>query len=51
MPYGKHKRGDKWIVTNTETGDVKGTHDSEEKANKQIRLLYMVKHGGTPRNK
>ena len=51
MPYGVRKQGNKWITYNTETGEKKGTHDSKEKANKQMRLLYMVKHGGTPRNK
>ena len=49
MPYGVHKRGNNWVTINTETGEVKGKHDSREKAMKQMRLLYMVEHGGTPR--
>ena len=51
MPYAIRKQGDIWITYNKETGDVKGKHDSREKAMKQMRLLYMVKHGGEPRNK
>ena len=51
MPYSVNKQGKKWTVRNTETGDVKGTHATREKAVKQMRLLYMVKHGGTPRKK
>ena len=49
MPYAVHKRGDKWVTVNTNTGDVKGTHSSREEATKQMRLLYMVKVGGEPR--
>ena len=48
MPYNIQKRNDKWLVINTETQKVKGTHDSKEKAVKQMRLLYMVEGGGTP---
>ena len=48
MPYSVRKQGNRWITYNTETGDIKGTHDSKEKAEKQRRLLYMVKAGGTP---
>ena len=51
MPYGIKKQGNMWVTYNTETGESKGKHDSKEKAQKQLRLLYMVKHGGTPRNK
>ena len=50
MPYSVRKQGDKYITYNKETGDVKGKHDSREKAMKQMRLLYMVEHGGTPRS-
>jgi len=46
MPYGVEKRGNKWVTLNTDTGDVKGTHDSKEKALRQMRLLYHVKGGG-----
>ena len=46
MPYGVRKRRNKWVTYNTDTGDIKGTHDSREKALKQMRLLYHVKHDG-----
>lgn len=49
MPFSIERRGDKWIVRNEETGDVKGTHDSEEKAKSQLRLLNAIKHGFTPK--
>jgi len=45
MPYKIEKRGNKWVTVNKDTGDVKGTHDSREKAVKQMRLLYGVEHG------
>ncbi len=48
MPYDVEKRGNKWVTINTETGDVKGTHDTKEKAIRQMRLLYHVKGGGKP---
>lgn len=41
MPWDKRKKGDEWEVYNTETGDVKGTHPSEEKANDQLAALYI----------
>lgn len=46
MPYGVRKRGDKWVTINTETNEVKGTHDTKEEAERQMRLLYHVKGGG-----
>ena len=49
MPYEIRKQGDMWITYNSETGEQKGKHDSREKAMKQMRLLYMVEHGGTPK--
>jgi len=45
MPYSIQKRKDKFVVVNTDTGDVKGTHDSREKAQKQLNLLRAVKAG------
>jgi hypothetical protein len=48
MPYAIRKRGKKWAVVNTETGKVKGTHDSKSKAQKQINLLRGVEHGWHP---
>lgn len=40
MPFGKRKQGNKILVVNTETGDVKGTHDSEADADKQLAALH-----------
>ena len=51
MPYAIRKRGEKWVVLNTATGDVKGTHDSETKAQHQINLLRGVEHGWKPTKK
>jgi hypothetical protein len=51
MPYKIIKKGDKWLTVNADTGDVKGTHDSEKKALAQMRLLYGVEHGLKPRKK
>lgn len=45
MPYDIDKRGNKWVVYNTETGSVKGRHDTEEKAQRQINLLRGIEHG------
>ena len=49
MPYKVLKRGNKFVTVNKITGDVKGTHATRDKAEKQRRLLEMIKHGGTPR--
>lgn len=51
MPYRIEKRGNKWVVVNEDTGKVKGTHDSEEKARAQMRLLYGIEHGLKPRKR
>lgn len=40
MPFGKRKQGNKFQVINTETGDVKGTHDNEVDADKQLAALH-----------
>lgn len=48
MPYAMEQRGKKWVVFNTETKDVKGTHDSKIKAQRQINLLRAVEHGWEP---
>jgi hypothetical protein len=41
MPYSIQRRKNKWVVINTDTGDVKGTHDTKEKAEAQMRALYV----------
>ena len=51
MPYSIEKREDKWVVINTETKKVKGTHDSKIKAIRQKNLLYGVEHGWEPTGK
>jgi hypothetical protein len=48
MPYTVQKRGNKWVVINKETGKVKGTHDTKEKAIRQMRLLYGIESGWKP---
>jgi len=48
VPYSVRKSGEKFNVVNKETGDVKGTHASRAKAQKQVNLLRGVKHGWTP---
>jgi hypothetical protein len=48
MPYTIEKRGSKFVVVNKDTGDVKGTHDTKEKAQKQMNLLYGIEGGWHP---
>jgi len=48
MPYAIRKRDDKFVVINTDTGHVKGTHASRAKAQLQINLLRGVEHGWKP---
>ena len=51
MPYSIEKRGDKFVVFNTSTKDVKGTHDSRVKAQRQINLLRGIEAGWEPTGK
>jgi hypothetical protein len=48
MPYQIKSNGKNFQVVNKDTGKVKGTHASKEKAVKQMRLLYMVEGGKKP---
>ena len=50
MPYAIRQRGDKFAVVNTDTGDVKGTHETRTKAQLQINLLRGIEHGWRPRS-
>lgn len=34
-----------FAVTNTDTGKINGCHETKEKANKQMRLLYGIESG------
>lgn len=40
MPFSVRKQGNKFQVVNSETGDVKGTHDTEDDAKKQLAALH-----------
>lgn len=45
MPYEIKANGDNYDVVNTETGDVKATHeppDAKDKAERQVRLLNEI---------
>ena len=47
MPYKAEKQGENWVVKNTETNEVKATHEppeAEEKAKRQVRLLEAIEH-------
>jgi hypothetical protein len=49
MPYEARKKegSDAWEVVNTDTRDVKATHeppDAEEKAKNQVRLLTEIEN-------
>lgn len=46
MPYAIRKRGDKYQVLNTRSGQVKGTHSTKVKASKQMRVLYLIEEDG-----
>jgi hypothetical protein len=48
MPYGIKKSGDVWIVYKLDTGKEVAKHDSKEKAQKQVRLLYGIEGGWQP---
>lgn len=47
MPYEVRQAGDKYEVINSDSGEVKATHeppDAKEKADAQVRLLEAVEH-------
>ena len=46
MPYAIKKRGDKYVVLNTRSGQVKGTHPDKKKAEKHKALLYLIEEEG-----
>jgi hypothetical protein len=52
MPYAVRKKdgSDAWEVVNTETKEVKATHeppDAEEKAKNQVKLLDQIENDPT----
>lgn len=44
MPYKVRESGGKWDVVNTETDEVKATHDTKEEAERQVRLLHALEN-------
>lgn len=45
MPYEiKHKEGNGYEVINSDTKDVKGTHETKEDAERQVRLLNAIEN-------
>jgi hypothetical protein len=47
MPYEIRQKGEAWEVVNTETQEVKATHeppDAKEKAEKQVKLLGEIEN-------
>jgi hypothetical protein len=47
MPYKAEERDGNWVVINTETDEVKATHeppDAEDKARRQVRLLESIEN-------
>ena len=47
MPYEIRKNGESYDVVNTETEEVKATHeppDAKEKAEHQVKLLHAVEN-------
>jgi len=46
MPYRiKQSPNGKYLVINSETGRVLGTHDNKAKANRQLRAVYSATKG------
>jgi hypothetical protein len=44
MPYEIRREGDKHCIYNKDTGDKKTCHDTEEEAERQLRLLEAIEH-------
>jgi hypothetical protein len=49
MPYTVRKKGDEWCVYNTDSDEEKACHETEEAADRQIKLLNGIEHGMVPR--
>ena len=43
MPYAISKSGGKFVLRNSETGTVFGRHKTRKSAERQMRLLHMLK--------
>jgi len=48
MPYKLVKEDVKFCVYNSETGKLRGCHDTMKKAQGQMRLLQAISHGWKP---
>jgi|TARA_R100001086_G_scaffold129647_1_gene67060 hypothetical protein len=46
VPYAIKKRGKKYVVLNTRSGQVKGTHGDKKKAQKHMQVLYLIEEEG-----
>jgi len=46
VPYAIKKRGNNYVVLNTRSGQVKGTHPDKDKAKKHRDLLYLIEEEG-----
>lgn len=44
MPYKVREHDGKWEVINSDTEEVKATHDTKEEAERQVRLLETIEH-------
>lgn len=47
MPYEVKQNGENWEVINSDTKEVKATHEppgAEAKARRQVRLLEAIEH-------
>jgi hypothetical protein len=47
MPYEIRENGENWEVINSETHEVKATHeppDAKEKAEHQVKLLHAIEN-------
>lgn len=44
MPYEIRKEGDKFCVYNKDSGDKKACHETQEDADRQVRLLHAVEN-------
>jgi hypothetical protein len=42
MKFDKRQRGKKWVVEDTETGQVQSVQDTVDKANRQVQRLNFM---------
>jgi hypothetical protein len=51
MPYEIRRKGSRYQVVNSDTGEIHAHATTKAKAEKQLKLLRGVEHGWTPTNK